>query len=132
MLIAYGYHQEGNLSHIKAIAVNPGNFPDSRGLTRDTPQSLHRLQKYFLKPLLPVLRLTQPTLRTSAEGGHDIVELAANPIYAGEQGFFTLLKKDDSSPESQNETKQQMLWARTLQWAKITKDNTVLQGAFDL
>ena len=131
MLFACGYHQDETLSHIDVVAMNPGNFPDSRALIRNTPQNMHRLQKYFLKPLLPLLRLSAPTLRSSTEGGHDIIELAVNPIYKGEQGFFTLLKKDVSSPESQDEAKQQMLWVRTLQWAEITKDNTALEVAFD-
>ena len=56
--------------------MNPGNFPQSRALTRNTSPRMHRLQKYFLKLMLPLLRLGAPTLRSLNEGGHDVVELA--------------------------------------------------------
>ncbi|KAK0615334.1 putative short-chain dehydrogenase [Bombardia bombarda] len=121
----------GNLKTITAIAMNPGNFPDSRALTRNTPPSLQKLQKYFLRPLLPILKFTAPTLRGSAQGGFDVVELAISPKYAGEKGFYTMLAKDESSPESQDEAKQQSLWAKTLEWARITKDSTALKVAFE-
>lgn len=114
-----------------AIAVNPGNMVDSRALRRNTPISLHRMQKWVYKPLLPLLQLSDATLRTAAPAGVDVIELAVSPIYAGERGFFTLLKKDESSPESNDEGKQQSVWMKTLEWAKIANENTALQAAFE-
>jgi hypothetical protein len=82
--------------------------------------------------LLPLLRLIAgPTLRTVGPAAIDVVEIAVSPKFAGQRGFFTLLDKDQSSPESLDEAKQSKLWTETLKWAKITKENTALQGAFD-
>lgn len=115
-----------------AVAINPGNMVDSRALRTNTPSSMHTRQKFFYKPLLPLLRLPMGhTLRTATPAGIDVLELALGPNYAGEQGFLTLLDKDESSPESQDEGKQSKIWAQTLAWAKITGENTALQGAFD-
>ncbi|KAK4214751.1 hypothetical protein QBC37DRAFT_341339 [Rhypophila decipiens] len=136
-LTTWGYalnrylQKQEKLSKITAISMNPGNFPDSRALTRNTPVSLHELQRDVLVPQLPNLRLQMPTLRTSAEGGHDVVELAVSPAYKGEQGFYTLLEKDVSSPESQGEATQDKLWAKTLEWAEVPEDKTALHVAFE-
>jgi hypothetical protein len=70
-------------------------------------------------------------LRTAAPAGIDVVEIALNSKFAGERGFFTLLDKDQSSPESLDEAKQSGLWIKTLKWARITKDNTALQNVFE-
>ncbi|KAL9062527.1 MAG: hypothetical protein Q9157_008842 [Trypethelium eluteriae] len=124
--------RDTNLSSVTAVAVNPGNLVDSRALRSNTPVSMARLQKFVLKPLLPLLKLLMgPTLRTAAPAGVDVVELSLNPIYLGKRGFFTLLQEDQSSPDSRDERKQQRLWNKTLEWAKITKENTALQIAFD-
>ncbi|OTA53615.1 putative short-chain dehydrogenase [Hypoxylon sp. EC38] len=119
-------------SKVTAIAMNAGNLVDSRALRTNTPQKMVRMQKFFYKPFLPLLRLASgPTIRNSAAAGVDVIEMALNPAYAGKQGFFTLLNPDQSSPESQDQEKQQKLWKKSLEWAKITKDNTELRGAFD-
>lgn len=123
--------KDPSLNKVDAIAVNPGNMVDSRALRRNTPISLHRMQKWVYKPLLPLLQLSDATLRTAAPAGVDVIELAVSPIYAGERGFFTLLKKDESSPESNDEGKQQSVWMKTLEWAKIANENTALQAAFE-
>lgn len=86
------------------------------------------MQKFVYKPLLPLLKVAfGPTLRTAAPAGADVAELALNDKYAGERGFYTLLNKDESSPDSQDKEKQSILWAQTLLWAKISSDNTKLQ-----
>ncbi|KAL9070780.1 MAG: hypothetical protein Q9157_005693 [Trypethelium eluteriae] len=123
--------KEASLSNMTAVAINPGNLIDSRALRSNTPVSLARMQTFVYKPLFPILKLFMgPTLRTAVPAGVDVVELALSPTYLGERGFFTLLQKDQSSPESQDERKQQSLWTKTLEWARITKDNTALQAAF--
>ncbi|EFY94945.1 hypothetical protein MHUMG1_07666 [Metarhizium humberi] len=113
---------------ITAVAINPGNMVDSRALRTNTPPSLHKMQKFVYKPLLPVLKLIMgPTLRTAAPAGVDVVELTLNPKYKAKRGYYTLLEEDESSPDSQNREKQSKLWAQTLIWAKITENNTALQ-----
>ncbi|KAK5997961.1 Short-chain dehydrogenase iccH-like protein [Cladobotryum mycophilum] len=123
--------QDTNLNKVTVVAINPGNMVDSRALRTNTPTSLHNMQKYVYKPLLPILRLIMgPTLRTVAPSGVDVVDLALSAEYAGERGFFTLLKKDESSPDSRDEGKQARPWAQTLTWANISRENTALQAAF--
>lgn len=120
--------QDPDLKNITAVAINPGNLIDSRALRTNTPKSMPILQTFVYKPLLPLLKLAMgPTLRTAAPAGADVAELALNDKYVGERGFYTLLNKDESSPESQDKQKQSSLWAQTLSWAKISSSNTKLQ-----
>ncbi|KAH9992266.1 NAD(P)-binding protein [Xylariaceae sp. FL0662B] len=118
------------LNNITAVAINPGNLVDSRALRTNTPPKLVNLQRFILQPLKPLLRLTDPTMRTAAEAGVDVIELAVK-LDPHERGFFTLLKKDQSSPESLDVEKQQKLWTKTAGWARITKENTTLASAFE-
>lgn len=120
--------QDPNLKNITAVAIHPGNLVDSRALRSNTPKSMSIMQTLIYKPLLPLLKLAMgPTLRTAAPAGADVAELALNDKYAGERGFYTLLNKDESSPESQDKQKQSDLWAQTLKWAYISSSNTKLQ-----
>ncbi|KAI1391009.1 NAD(P)-binding protein [Hypoxylon trugodes] len=122
--------KDPNLNKVTTVAINPGNMVDSRALRSNTPISMHRMQTWVYKPLLPLLQLMTPTLRSAAPAGVDVIELAISPTYAGQQGFFTLLQKDESSPESNNEVKQESLWKQTLQWAQVTQENTALRTTF--
>lgn len=117
------------LSKITAVALNPGSLTDSRSLRTNTPRKLAIMQRLILQPLGPVFHFLIPTMRTSATAGADVIELALNPKYEGERGFFTLLEKDESSPESRDESKQQKLWVESAQWAGITSDNTAMGNA---
>ena len=132
LLCIVDHSKDASLWKVTAVAINPGNLVDSRALRSNTPSSMALQQRFIFKPLLPLLRIAMgPTLRTAAAAGVDVIELAVNPTYSSERGFFTLLQKDQSSPDSQDERKQQSLWAKTLEWAKITKGNTALKTAFD-
>ena len=66
-----------------------------------------------------------PTMRTSAEAGTDVIDLATNKAYPGERGYFTMLQKDDSSRESQDKEKQRKVWVKSAEWAGITWKDTV-------
>ena len=70
-------------------------------------------------------------MRTAAQAGVDVANLATNNAHPGKRGYFTLLKKDVSAPDSLNAETQQKLWVKSLEWARITRDNTVLTAAFD-
>lgn len=70
-----------------------------------------------------------PTLRTSGPAGIDVIELAVNPRFADKRGFYTLLREDQSSPDSLNAEIQERLWKATLEWARITSENTALKIA---
>ncbi|CAG8960347.1 hypothetical protein HYFRA_00012421 [Hymenoscyphus fraxineus] len=111
-----------DLKAITAIALNPGNLTDSRSLRTNTPKKLAVMQRFMLQPLGPIFSLLMPMMRTSAKAAADVVDLAMSPKYAGEQGFFTLNKKDESSPESRDEFKQEKLWGKSAEWAGIQAD----------
>ena len=70
-------------------------------------------------------------MRTSASAGVDVAELATNKAHPGERGYFTLLEKDASSPDSMNEETQQKLWVQSLTWAGITPNDVALTNAFE-
>ncbi|KAF1961324.1 putative short-chain dehydrogenase [Byssothecium circinans] len=124
--------KDSDFYKITAVAQNPGNMGDSRAFRTNTPSSLQFMQKWVMKPLMPVVRrFVDPTFRPSIEAGIDMVELAVNKTYDGERGYFTLLKKDDPDSAVLDEETQQKVWAQTIQWAKITKDDTALKGAFE-
>ncbi|KAI1097796.1 NAD(P)-binding protein [Jackrogersella minutella] len=117
------------LRKITAIVIDPGNLTDSRALRTNSPKFLQYVQRFALQPLRPILRFVDPTLRTAADAAVDVVELATNKAYPGERGYLKQLKREPSSPDSLNEDKQQKLWVKSAEWAKITKDNTALAGS---
>ena len=88
------------------------------------------MSKYIIQPLRPLLRLMDPTMRTAAEGAIDVIDLAMRKAHPQDRGYFTLLTKDVSAPESMDEERQQMMWVKSLQWARITRENTALTVAW--
>ncbi|CAL8576738.1 hypothetical protein XPA_002604 [Xanthoria parietina] len=120
--------KDPKLNKITAVAINPGNLSDSRALRTNTPPSLYYMSTFVIKPLRPLLRFMDPTMRTSAKAGADVMQLATNDAFPGVRGYFTMLKKDESSPDSLNEEKQQMLWAKSAEWAGVGKGDTALQA----
>ncbi|KAL8733398.1 MAG: hypothetical protein Q9181_003606 [Wetmoreana brouardii] len=122
--------KEPRLRNITAVAINPGNLSDSRALRTNTPFMLVFMSRFIIQPLRPLIRLMDPTMRTSAEAGVDVIDLATRTAHPQERGYFTLLKPDASAPDTLDEKTQQKLWEKTLQWARITPQNTALTGAF--
>ncbi|KAL8654750.1 MAG: hypothetical protein Q9226_003314 [Calogaya cf. arnoldii] len=118
-----------NLRNITAVAINPGNLSDSRALRTNTPTMLVWMSRLVIQPLRPLLRFMDPTMRTAAEAGFDVIDLATRAAYPQERGYFTLLKPDVSAPDTLVEESQQRLWERTMQWAKIRQEDTVFKKA---
>ncbi|KAF2657850.1 putative short-chain dehydrogenase [Lophiostoma macrostomum CBS 122681] len=108
---------DASLSKICAVAIDPGNLIDSRAL-------------FVLKPLLPLLKLAMgPKLRRSAPAGVDVIELSVNAKYVDKRAYYTMSQESESSPDSKDEEKQEKLWNKTLEWAKITSEKTTLKLA---
>ena len=84
------------------------------------------ISRFILQPLRFLLRFMDPTMRTSGEGGVDVIDLATGAAHPQERGYFTLLKKDVSAPQSLEEGKQQDLWEKTLQWTGTTRQYSAL------
>ncbi|KAH8590935.1 hypothetical protein B0O99DRAFT_598714 [Bisporella sp. PMI_857] len=121
--------KDAKLSKITAVAINPGNLGDSRAFTTNTPNSIINMQRFLFRPFLPILRrFIDKEFRTSAEAGVDVAELAANRAHPNERGYFNLLKKDKSAPQSLEEEVQQRLWVKSTEWANITKRDTALEA----
>jgi hypothetical protein len=118
--------------NITVVTINPGGLGDSRAFTSNTPRSVKLTQRFILKPFMSVIhRLADPTFRSSAEAGVDVAELAVGKAHPGERGYFTLLKKDESDLITMDQDLQQRVWKKSLEWAKITKDNTALKEAVE-
>ena len=88
------------------------------------------ISTFIIQPLGFLIRFIDPTMRTSAKAGADAVDLAINTAHPKERGYFTLLNKDISAPQSLDEKTQQRLWTETLEWANITPRNTALTEGF--
>ncbi|KAK7908653.1 NAD(P)-binding Rossmann-fold containing protein [Apiospora marii] len=128
VLILSWLPQDPALSHITAVAINPGNLSDSRALRTNTPGALKVAQRLVIQPFMPILRLlSDSTMRTSRPAGEDVMKLALGIAHPGERGFFTHLRKEASSPGSLDEGKQEELWAKTLDWTKVTAGSTAMK-----
>lgn len=86
--------------------------------------------KGVLGPLQPLLKYLIPTLRNTQVASIDLREISIGEQFRGSSGYFIMLNKDESSPESQDEEKQLKLWRKSLEWIKITEDQTPLEAAF--
>ncbi|KAJ8066071.1 hypothetical protein OCU04_005163 [Sclerotinia nivalis] len=118
------------LSNISAVAMDPGGLPDSRCMSSGVPPAWRILMKGVLGPLQPLLKHLIPTLRSTKVAAADLIEIAIGKQYRGSSGYFVILNKDESSPESRDEEKQLDLWKKSMDWIKITEDQTPLKGAF--
>ncbi|KAI0872508.1 hypothetical protein GGS24DRAFT_434072 [Hypoxylon argillaceum] len=122
--------KDESLNKISAVAIDPGSITDSRALRTNTPAMLSYAQMFILQPLRPLLRLLLPDMRKSADAGVDVAHLALNQKYAGERGYFRLMVPGPSSTESLDGTKQEKIWTKTAEWAKIAKEDTALESGF--
>lgn len=85
-----------------------------------------------MKPWMPLVRrFFDHTMRPASDAGVDMIELGVARKYDGEQGYYTLLEKDEPDPAALDEDMQQKIWSKSAEWAKITKDNTALKAAFE-
>lgn len=98
-------------------------------MNQGVPKVWKYLMKGFLSPLLPVLKYALP-VRSINAAATDLIEISVGKDRNGESGYYTMSKKDTSSPESNDEEKQKKLWAKSLEWAKITQGETALKTAF--
>ncbi|KAI1313944.1 hypothetical protein F5Y03DRAFT_335597 [Xylaria venustula] len=112
---------------ITVIAIDPGVLVDSRAFTTNTPSSIINMQRFLLRPFQPVCKLLGiKEFRTSAQAAADVVALATNKAQPDARGYFTLLDKDETAPQSLDSEIQQRIWVQSAIWASITKENTVL------
>ena len=65
-------------------------------------------------------------MRSAKDAGVDVIELAVGKDYLHAEGYYTLRKRDESSVDSKDERKQEVLWAKTLQWTGLGPNDTVV------
>ncbi|KUJ21389.1 NAD(P)-binding protein [Mollisia scopiformis] len=118
--------QNTELRNITAIVMNPGNLAHSRAMLVNTPYKLVFLRKFVLRPLLPLLKMTDPTARIAAAAAIDVARLATNEAHPGERGYFTLLKPDQGSEASRDEMTQEALWLKNVLWVGLTSKDLIL------
>lgn len=80
------------------------------------------LSKLVVRPLGYLLHFSDPTMRTAATAGVDVARLATNNALPGERGYLLLLNKTESSPDSRVEAKQDLVWAKSAEWAGVAGD----------
>lgn len=87
---------------------------------------LQYMSKFVIRPLRPLLRIMDSTMRPSAEAGVDVARLATNDAHPDERGIFTLLERDESSAESMDQQKQDALWVKSAPWVGLAAGDTAL------
>ncbi|KAK3984535.1 short-chain dehydrogenase [Cladorrhinum sp. PSN332] len=135
-IVAAGYalndrlQKDPALSKITAVTINPGNLTDSRALQTNTSVAIGLMSRVLIQPLAPLLKLINPHNRSAAVAAEGLIELALGKVHPEGRGYYDLLEEAKSSEESYDKGKQESLWAKSLQWARITADNTALRTAF--
>lgn len=108
------------------MAVHPGSLSDSRALRVNTPFTVQLLSKLIEQPLRPLLRLVDPSVRTSSDAGTDVARLAINEASPNKRGHFMLLEKSESSPDSLDEGKQEAMWRKSVEWVGLMSEDILL------
>lgn len=108
--------------------VNPGNLYDSRAIVTNAPQWMVDLSNNLQTnpDAVAAMAANDPTLRLSRDAAIDVANFAANTISPNQRGYFTMVKADESSPESRDEATQDRLWTKSLEWARVSKQQTSL------
>jgi hypothetical protein len=76
--------------------------------------------------MLPVLKHFTDGIKTTKASGHDLAILSVGDKLAGARGYFIGQKAATSSVESQDENKQEELWAACGRWATLDLTETAL------
>ncbi|THV54595.1 hypothetical protein BGAL_0023g00030 [Botrytis galanthina] len=118
------------LCKISAVAMDPGGLTDSRCMSSGVPSAWWFLMRGVLGPLQPLLKYLVPTLRNTKVAAADLIDISVGKEYRGSSGYYVMLNKDESSPESQDEEKQLRLWKKSMEWIKLSQDQTPLQDIF--
>ncbi|TGO65680.1 hypothetical protein BOTNAR_0075g00300 [Botryotinia narcissicola] len=118
------------LSKISAVAMDPGGLTDSRCMSSGVPSAWWFLMRGVLGPLQPLLKYLVPTLRNTKVAAADLIDISVGKEHRGSSGYYVMLNKDESSPESQDEEKQLRLWKKSMEWIKLNQNQTPLQEIF--
>ncbi|KAF2012414.1 NAD(P)-binding protein [Aaosphaeria arxii CBS 175.79] len=115
-----------DLKGISALAVDPGALLDSRALNSADIPRMWSIQVYIANIFQPLLRWLDPSLRRCADAAKDVIDLAVGSQYVGQDGYYVMGKKAESSNASRDEGMQRLLWEKSLMWSRIGQEDTVL------
>ncbi|KAH7192611.1 uncharacterized protein B0J16DRAFT_380498 [Fusarium flagelliforme] len=113
------------LSGITAVAMDPGGMVDSRAHKIQTP--LIRFVFGLVLVLLPILKYFTYELRTAAQSGQELAELAVGDEYKGTKGYFMGLRREKEDPICEDANVRDVLWKACWRWAGLKKEDTVLE-----
>jgi len=123
--------QDSNLKHLSAVAQDPGGIPESRTWSAPGLPWVWRWAMAIMSPLLPVVSYVVPKLRSVDDAAKDLVEISVGEGFVREKGYFEMMRKGGNSTESEDQGMQRRLWEKSLEWAGVGMESTVLEGAFD-
>jgi NAD(P)-dependent dehydrogenase (short-subunit alcohol dehydrogenase family) len=118
--------QSDTLDSVRALAIDPGGLLDSRSLTAEHVPTSWKLIFSVLRLLRPLLVKFMPNMQTSASAAREVVDVAISEKYAGQDGHFVIDHKEDSSPESHDDDTQKKLFEKSLEWAGVRQEDTIL------
>jgi hypothetical protein len=118
------------LSNIAIAALDPGGMPGT-GIQKTAPLQ-YRLVAIILGYLIPILNYFAPSIpiRSPARSGQDLlyaamdVETLKRPKAVNLNGRVI----EDTSPESHDEEKQEMLWEGSVKLANLREGDTILKN----
>ncbi|KAJ4020196.1 hypothetical protein NW752_005302 [Fusarium irregulare] len=113
------------LSGITAIAMDPGGMVDSRAHKIQTP--LIRFMFGLVLLLLPIVKHFTDEVRTSAQSGQELAELAVGDEYKGTKGYFMGLRREKEDSICEDVKVRDVLWNACWKWAGLKKEDTVLE-----
>ncbi|RFN52453.1 hypothetical protein FIE12Z_3214 [Fusarium flagelliforme] len=113
------------LSGITAIAMDPGGMVDSRAHKIQTP--LIRFVFGLVLVLLPILKHFTYELRTAAQSGQELAQLAVGDEYTGTKGYFMGLRREKEDPICEDAKVRDVLWKACWKWAGLKEEDTVLE-----
>ncbi|KAM0146499.1 hypothetical protein ACHAQE_010708 [Botrytis cinerea] len=119
--------KDPSLRKISAVAMDPGGLTDSRCMSSGVPSAWWILMRGVLGPLQPLLSYLVPTLRNTKIAATDLIDISVGEEHRVSSGYYVMLNKEESSPESQDEEKQLKLWKKSMGWIKISQDQTPLR-----
>lgn len=105
--------------------MDPGGMVDSRAHKIQTP--LIRFVFALIVLLLPLLKYVTDELRSAAQSGQELADLAVGEKYKGKKGYFMGSRREEEDPICRDAEKRDVIWEACWKWAGLKKGETVLE-----
>ena len=113
--------------------MDPGAMPESRAMN-GIPTALRIALKVsamvlpWVEPLMPI----NAYVRTLKKSGRMLVDLSLDRRFAGATGYYNGLNQAESAAQTRDNTKQRVVWDKSLAWMQLKPEETMLNGVFSL